>query len=163
VPGTLSLLLAIIGLIVLVGGDRGNRLVGVPAVVFFGAGAVVLLWRGRRACWGGPTEGGGRRGGRPAPGAGGAARGGAKREGGLRPGGSRGSGSIRRPPAGPAAKREKAPEYTVFGGLPPSRYFLARALTISRQKAGRSSGLREVIRLPSTTTSSSTQVAPALA
>jgi len=30
---------------------------------------------------------------------------------------------------------------------------LARARTISRQKAGRSSGFREVIRLPSTTTS----------
>src|SRR5438132_2246111 len=32
---------------------------------------------------------------------------------------------------------------------------------IARQKAGRSSGRREVIRLPSTTTSASTQLAPA--
>src|SRR5713101_5714951 len=39
---------------------------------------------------------------------------------------------------------------------------LLRDLTISRQKAGMSSGLREVMRLPSTTTSSSTHWAPAL-
>src|SRR5262249_49910362 len=38
---------------------------------------------------------------------------------------------------------------------------LASAAMIARQNAGRSSGLREVMRLPSTTTSASVQLAPA--
>jgi hypothetical protein len=52
---------------------------------------------------------------------------------------------------GPSPTRARAP-----GGdreWRPGYVVLARARTISRQKAGRSSGLREVIRLPSTTTS----------
>ena len=40
-------------------------------------------------------------------------------------------------------------------------YALLSAEMIVRQNAGRSSGLRDVIRLPSTTTSASTQLAPA--
>src|SRR5207249_3777545 len=49
---------------------------------------------------------------------------------------------------------------TIVSGLP-RRYDLPRAETMARQNAGRSLGLREVMRLPSTTTSASCQSAPA--
>jgi hypothetical protein len=44
-------------------------------------------------------------------------------------------------------------------GVASRRYALLSAAMMARQKAGRSSGLREVIRLPSTTTSASCQSA----
>ena len=55
----------------------------------------------------------------------------------------------------PFARRRRngnAPEGVIFRGVS-QHYRFASAFTISRQNAGRSSGFRDVIRFPSTTTS----------
>src|SRR5439155_24725830 len=69
---------------------------------------------------------------------------------------------------GPCNRVTQRPPRVTGGGVEGSgaapldvAYALLSAEMIVRQNAGRSSGLRDVIRLPSTTTSASTQLAPA--
>src|SRR5690606_28425130 len=65
------------------------------------------------------------------------------------------------PPQPPAPQRAQPPSAAPPQPPAPQRAQPPSARMISRQKAGKSGGVRDVMTLPSTTTSSSTYVAPA--